>query len=465
MKKSIFWAFAFLIIIQAANAIIPTTFQRLSDETLSTNRSAYIFVVGQMNGSATGFIGLDNTSLFYATSLTTAFTNVSVQLSGLGSFTSGILAPVLGNGTCMDVQYTPKMATGPPGVDGYARIGYQAPPAGGNSCGDANTGVACGGSTGTSALNLYTNDVVTDSTAIWSNGLQIDMTLCKNATGAEIYFWNSDTYRTVVSSSPVTKTNFSVRLELSVSKINLTWIAVYNSTTGAPQEISASPPPQITYYNLTNGNGCEAWNTNKNTACNTTSVTPTIQFNTDVNSWCAIARSSTSSLDVNYTDMGSLRNCTGAASGEGSKSHFCTVISSEEIVYEFPNYIYISCKRINNQQNRTSTSGALNISIIGLESAARDSIDLGIRNSLSNNYALYADQKIYARNSANTQSAGTFDRVVKKLSKIWAFNRIGYSDSYVSMFNVTPVFYTLEIINKTSAQITNETELLINATK
>ena len=60
---------------------------------------------------------------------------------------------------------------------------------------------------------------------------------------------------------------------------------------------------------------------------------------------------------------------------------------------------------------------------------------------------------------------GVIGFFIKKLSKIWAFNRINSGDSKANMINITPVFYNLELGNKTSVQIINQTELLINATK
>lgn len=224
-------------------------------------------------------------------------------------------------------------------------------------------------------------------------------------------------------------------------------------------------PPEITYYNLTNGDGCENWNTNKSNPCNTSSVTPTVQFNTSENAWCAIAGSNSSTaLDLNITDMGSSRNCTGAASGEGLMSHFCTLTTQDEFVYD-TSYLFISCRDPNNNQNRTSTSGALKLNITDLENTARNSIATGIRNALLTGYTIYTDQRIYARNSANNQAIGLFDKIAKKNNKIWAFNNIGVSDSHINMFNITPVFYNLEFSNKTATQIINLTEKMINATK
>ena len=240
----------------------------------------------------------------------------------------------------------------------------------------------------------------------------------------------------------------------------------YSNVFGGGGGAADTTPPSITYYNLTSSdNGCESWNTNKNTACSTSSVTPTLQFNTNKNAWCAIAGSSSSTaFNINYTDIGSSRNCTGPASGEGGTSHLCTLTNQDELVYD-TSYLFISCKDSSNNQNKTSTSGALKLSITGLEVAGRNSIGVGIQNALLSGYTNYTDLQIYARNLSNAQVKGTFDRAAKKGTKLWAFNRIGVSDSHVNMFNLTPVLYTLELANKTSSNITLEVEKLLNATK
>ena len=190
----------------------------------------------------------------------------------------------------------------------------------------------------------------------------------------------------------------------------------------------------------------------------TSDTTPTIKINTSEPAYCRIGIS-----DLNYSDLGTNRNC----SEGGSTELTCTLISQDELTYE-NSYVYTGCKdsaSSTGNQNRTSTSGALRLNITNLETTARNSIESGIKNALLSSYTIYTDQKIYARNSANNQSVGTFDKVAKKLSKLWAFNWIGSSESYVNMFNITPVLYNLEFANTTSAKITNLTELLINATK
>ncbi|HLC50739.1 MAG TPA: hypothetical protein VJI97_04920 [Candidatus Nanoarchaeia archaeon] len=215
-------------------------------------------------------------------------------------------------------------------------------------------------------------------------------------------------------------------------------------------------PPSITAYSLY---GCANWNTDKTNACNSPDTAPIVEFNTSKIAWCAITGNYSSTLGMNYSDMGSRYNCTG---GEGTYEHMCTLV--DELVYENA-YLYISCKDDANRQNRTSTSGALKVFIAGLDTTASDAIGLGIQNSLLSGYANYTNQQIYARNLADLQVKGTYDKVAKKGNNTWAINWIGPSESFIGMFNLTPVLYALEFSNLTATNMTKQVELLVNATR
>lgn len=225
-------------------------------------------------------------------------------------------------------------------------------------------------------------------------------------------------------------------------------------------ENAGTTPPDIIQnsYNMTSGSGegCISWRTNKTSPCSTSDTTPTVKFNTNKNAFCAIGTS-----DLNYTDMGSSGNCT---IGEGAASHICTLASQDDLFYE-NSAIYISCKDLNNNQNLTSSSGALSLNVTDLETTAKNSIEVGIANALISDYTAYTDQRVYARNSANNASIARFHKIAKKLNKIWAFSRIGLNDNYANMFNITPILYTFEFANLSSVKIENQTALLINATK
>lgn len=224
-------------------------------------------------------------------------------------------------------------------------------------------------------------------------------------------------------------------------------------------EISSSGRPEITFYNLTSegGTGCTNWNTDKSNACTTSDTTPTIYVNTTENGFCAIGKS-----DLNYTDLGDGRQCLGGT----TTNHTCTLLPQDQLTEEI-SYVYIGCKNNDGNQNLTSTSGALKMSVPTsiFENAGRFQIEQGISKALPTGYTLYTDQKIYARNSANNQSTGIFDKVAKWMNNIWAFNYLTGNDTAVGMFNVTPVLYASEMTNVTNSSINASVYDLITNTK
>jgi len=220
-----------------------------------------------------------------------------------------------------------------------------------------------------------------------------------------------------------------------------------------------STPPEIDFYNMTSegGAGCINWNTDKTNPCVTNDTTPTVFLNTSENAFCAIDVS-----DSNYTTMTSSRNCTG---GEGTKEHTCTLIPGDELTQENSN-IYISCKDENDNENTTSSSGALAISIHAKETGGSQAIGIGIQNALLSGYTTYTSQQVSARDLSNNQFLGTFDWVAKKASKVWAFNYISNGENHVAdTFNLTPVLYVLQLTNTTQEQVTLLVETMINDTK
>ncbi|MBI1935982.1 hypothetical protein HYS31_06085 [Candidatus Woesearchaeota archaeon] len=474
MRKIIFLlAFVFLISLTYSYAIPRNIFATMSNDSDSTTRSDYIFIAGSFSGSGICYPSYNNASLWYQSSTGgTPTYNVgecSVNITRTGGytetyFTTGMLSPKFGPDMCADIQYEfITVVSNTVGGIGFSDV---------KRCGNA-VGEVCADTaqSGSKSLTLHIGDgnLYLEMTNVLSANQEINATLCYNST-SRLYINNTDTG----SQSSVTGTDSINNLTIAINSadttgVRLKGIAVWNYTLGAPMALPAPPdttPPSITYYNLTSStNGCESWNSDKSIACSTSSALPAVQFNTSENAWCAVAGSSSSTaLNLNYTDMGSSRNCTGAASGEGSTLHFCTLTSQDEFVYD-TSYLFISCNDSSGNQNLTSTSGSLKVSITGLESSRRDSIGIGIQNALLSSYTNYTDLQIYARNLSNGQAKGTFDRAVKKGSKMWAFNGIGVSDTNVNMFNLTPVLYNLEFANTTSERIINLTEALINATK
>ena len=107
--------------------------------------------------------------------------------------------------------------------------------------------------------------------------------------------------------------------------------------------------PVLSNYNLTSGWSGASYD---NVApYKTNDTTPTFTLDTDENSDCRIGIN-----DLNYTDMGSTRDCSG---GEGTMSHTCTVISADNLSYSLSNQsVYISCVNIHVPTNQTTSSSS-----------------------------------------------------------------------------------------------------------
>lgn len=234
---------------------------------------------------------------------------------------------------------------------------------------------------------------------------------------------------------------------------------LWNNGVGLELGIDNSPP-NITFYNMTSDSrGCTLWNINKGYSCNVTDSTPTLVLETGEISWCRIGRT-----DQNFTNMGSSREC----SGGGSMNHTCTLTPADQLTEQIPYNLYIGCKDTWDNENRTSTSGPLNITYqfgVLTEDLAREAIEAGIVNALSDDYFTYTDTRIYLRSSANQQSTGVFDKVVKWSNKIWAFNYLTGTDTPANLFNMTPSFYALDMENLTWNNINSTVYQMIVSTK
>ena len=92
-------------------------------------------------------------------------------------------------------------------------------------------------------------------------------------------------------------------------------------------------------------------------------------------------------------------------------------------------------------------------------------LDYGIQNALVTGFSLYTDQLVYARSAQGLQGLATFDRVVKKGNKAWAFNYLESGESASGFFNLSPVLYVLELSNLTNVSLISIVETTINNTK
>lgn len=250
--------------------------------------------------------------------------------------------------------------------------------------------------------------------------------------------------------------NITANGTIQTFRVDNTHFYVYGFNDTKTDESSSAP--SILTYNLSAPSGdCTSWPSG---TCTTDDTTPSVSITTDIDAHCIIGR-----VDGNwdyYDGSGEGGTCTGG----GTISLICTLTPDDALTEENSN-IYIACKDDFGNQGAASTSGALKVAIFtqDLERYGRTSIESGISLALSSGYAVYTDQKVYARNSANVQKIGIFDKVVKWMNKIWAFNVITGNDTFVNMVNITPVLYTLEMSNITNTSVNSTVYQFIIDTK
>ena len=216
-------------------------------------------------------------------------------------------------------------------------------------------------------------------------------------------------------------------------------------------------PPSITSINCTS---CVDDSTPDQAPYETADTTPTFDITTNENAWCRIADE-----DWNYTTMGSSRDCT---SGDGTEQHTCTLNAFDELKFTPIDYAYIGCKNNAGKENTASTSGILNMTITNIGTNSSIAIERGITTSSASSAAIYTNQQVYVRDLSNNQALGTFDKVAVYGGQRWAFNYIDLSvneSSVGTFYNLTPIFYFLEMVNLTSQNIINQVATLINTTK
>ena len=241
-------------------------------------------------------------------------------------------------------------------------------------------------------------------------------------------------------------------------------LALYNNGAGLAYPFVSggdTDPPSISNLNCTS---CIEDSTPNQPPYITEDTTPTFNFSTDENAWCAIGIS-----DVNYTIMGASRNCT---SGEGAESHICTLTTQDKFANTGTNYLYISCKDNSGNEGNVSdhsksNSGPIWMEIQGVgEIGGDDAMVLGITTSeIGGTATIYTAQRASARNLANNQFTVIFDKVASNGNKRWAFNYVSSGESQITgLFNLTPVLYVLQLQNQTNETITDQVGKLINGT-
>lgn len=121
-----------------------------------------------------------------------------------------------------------------------------------------------------------------------------------------------------------------------------TILTEYSTETVYSNQVAATNLPEITVLVVGSDSG-EPWTT--------TDETPTIQFETSINTWCRLSNSS-----QNYTQMTSAKDCSG--SGQNSTSHSCTAETLGAIGSETNQYI--ACSLVN---DNGTYSAVVNVSI------------------------------------------------------------------------------------------------------
>ncbi len=182
----------------------------------------------------------------------------------------------------------------------------------------------------------------------------------------------------------------------------------------------------------------------------TSDTTPSFAFDTNVQSNCRVGDE-----NQDYPTMGVSRNCT---SGDGTTSHTCT-LTAQDTLTTATDYVYLACS---NTLNANSSTTELEIDLSLLSDG--DEIDDGIQTSLIwPGAAVYTNQKVYLRDLNNNQLLVTVDRVAVYGNQRWIINHD--ASTALGLFNITPVVYTLDMVNLNLAEIESKVSAFINATK
>ncbi len=226
---------------------------------------------------------------------------------------------------------------------------------------------------------------------------------------------------------------------------------VWMSNNAPRPQIPGTTPPAFLNMNCTS---CDVPYGDSNPPYETGDTTPTFSFETDKNTWCRIGDD-----DLGYDDLGAERDCNSGEGGMGP--HICTLDVEDELKLTTTDYAYISCRDVDNNSNTTT----LEMRITGIQCNASYAIEKGIAISIPS-AEIYTSQKVYVRTTNDNQALATFDKVAIYGSQRWAFNYISENESSIQPFyNLTPVFYFLELFNISSLNLINTVSGFINSTK
>ncbi len=171
--------------------------------------------------------------------------------------------------------------------------------------------------------------------------------------------------------------------------------------------------------------------------------------------WTALNNASVP--DCGYSD--------GIPYAEGGRNHSCNFSSA---LFDGLSTLYLSCKSFGYESGNNFTSNKESVFNITVAKTftAMNAIALAINSSVNpSDVKMYNARLVYERTKNNSQRSARFDRYVSYKNQRWAFNYISLNESPIGNFyNISDVFYFLEMRNITTANIKAKVSALINST-
>ena len=234
------------------------------------------------------------------------------------------------------------------------------------------------------------------------------------------------------------------------------WLGI-NTIHNVPVHVDYIQFCNDTYITNINCSSCKPPNGDTASPYTTSDTTPTFTFTTKNNILCRIGKQ-----DQNYTTMNSSRNC----NTTNSTNHVCSLSIQDEFINESPTYVYISCLDPDGNDKKKSTAGPL-VMDISYDTVGDVFIVDGIyQSTIWPGATIYSNQHVYLRDIYNNQTQATFDKVAIYGNQRWAFNYLSEGETSIgSFFNLSPVFYFLEMSNLPTNKIITGVATLINSTK
>ena len=228
-----------------------------------------------------------------------------------------------------------------------------------------------------------------------------------------------------------TSTRMTGRLD-EISMYDYRWNATqiakaYNNSGGYNPYPPNLARPVISEYNLTSGWSEASWD--NSSPYKTNDSTPTFNFDTNLNANCRSGK-----VNYNFTDMTTARNC---SSGDGTKNHTCTLISSDSLSYlNTDQNLYFSCVNVNSNNQTANATSVVNVTIFseivtttvspanGFSDSTNDTITTigltfdGVASNRTYEYETTADLGITITGSGSSAARITFNCSATTLSDL-----------------------------------------------